>query len=285
MIDRTPPRTAIAICLLAALLTVGITGRTPAQSSGSSTGSSDLDSPGIPTEVVVRAVAHDAKVIGSNVGGARIRIEAVRSGRVLAEGVQEGDTGDTERIIQKPHPRGGTVYGTEGAAAFRTTLNLDRPTLVDVTAFGPLGSDPPHYRASRRMLLVPGQDVVGEGIVLTLQGFTVEILSPERGLLAATDPEGEVGVVSVRARVTMLCGCGTEPDGMWDANRYQIEGRLLQNGEPVARSALEFAGTMSTYESSLRAPAPGTYTLQILAMDAEQGNFGIAERTVTIRSD
>lgn len=285
MIDRTSPVAAIAVCLLAGLLTLSLAESAPAQTGASSADASDVDSPGIPTDVVVRAVAHDAKVIGSNVGGARIRIEAVRSGRVLAEGLQEGGTGDTGRIMQEPHPRGGTIYGTEGAAAFRATLNLERPTLVDVTAIGPLGSDPAHYRASRRMLLVPGQDVVGEGIVLTLQGFTVEILSPERGLLAAAEPDAETGVVPVRARITMLCGCGTEPDGMWNANRYQIEGRLLENGEAVARSALEFAGTMSTYESSLRAPEPGTYTLQVLAMDAERGNFGIAERTVTIPSD
>ena len=285
MIERHHVLAPIAVCLLSGLLTVGLTGSAQAQRSASGAGPSEVDSPGIPTEVIVRAVAHDAKVIGSNVGGVRIRIEDVRSGQVLAEGVQEGGTGDTERIIQKPHVRGGTVYGTEGAAAFRATLNLDRPTLVDVTAIGPLGSEPPHYRASRRMLLVPGQDVVGEGIVLTLQGFTVEILSPERGLLATAEPDAETGVVPVRARITMLCGCGTEPDGMWNADRYQIEGRLLDDGEPVARSALEFAGTTSTYETSLRAPEPGTYTLQILAMDAERGNFGIAERTVTIPSD
>lgn len=234
-------------------------------------------SSGIPTQVTVRAVASDAKVIGTNVGGARVRIEEVPSGRVLAEGLQRGGTGDTELIVQAPRERGSTVYGTEGAAAFRTTLNLEAPTLVDVTAIGPLGSEPPHYRASRRMLLIPGHDVTGEGIVLELSGFTVELLTPSEPV---ANPTGTS--LAVRARVTMLCGCGTEPGGMWNADRYTIEARLLRDGRPVVRTGLSFAGTMSTYEGTLDPPEPGSYTLQVLAIDAERANFGRAEIPVVV---
>ena len=43
-----------------------------------------------PTRVMIRVVAHDAKIIGSGVGGARVTVTEVETGRVLASGVQEG---------------------------------------------------------------------------------------------------------------------------------------------------------------------------------------------------
>jgi hypothetical protein len=55
----------------------------------------------LPTTVVVRAIAQDAKIIGSGVGGARITIRDARSGEVLASGVQEGGTGSSTR--RGPH--------------------------------------------------------------------------------------------------------------------------------------------------------------------------------------
>ena len=42
----------------------------------------------VPTRVMVRAVARDAKIIGSGVGGALIRIVNAATGEVLAEGKQ-----------------------------------------------------------------------------------------------------------------------------------------------------------------------------------------------------
>lgn len=267
-----------AILVLVVLLAAGPAGPGCAAAQTES-GETSVDAPTgstVPTKVTVRAVANDAKVIGSNVGGARIRIEAVRSGRILAEGRQEGDTGDTRRIMETPRERGATVYGTGGAAAFRTALDLTRPVLVDVSATGPLDSNPPLYRASRRMLLVPGRDVTGEGIVLQLNGFTVELIAPEDELVRAGDP------VEVRSRVTMLCGCGTEPGGMWDSDRYTIEARLLEDGRTVSRTDLSFAGTMSTYRGRIEPPEPGRYTLQVLATDAERSNFGRAETSLVV---
>src|SRR3989304_3628672 len=75
-----------------------------------------------PTKGVVGATPRDAKVISSHVGGARITIRDVATGAVLAEGIQQGGSGDTRPIMQKPHARGATVYDTPNAASYVATL-------------------------------------------------------------------------------------------------------------------------------------------------------------------
>ena len=61
----------------------------------------------IPTKVLIRAVSRDAKVIGANVGGARITIREAETGKLLAEGIQRGSTGNTQLIMRRPRRRGG----------------------------------------------------------------------------------------------------------------------------------------------------------------------------------
>ena len=122
---------------------------------------------------------------------------------------------------------------------------------------------------------MPGRHVRGEGIILELNGFTVELQRLAPGSLASR-------TVEVEARVTMLCGCPTEPGGLWDADRIEIVGRLLHAGQVVTEAPLAFSGTTSVYTGHLEAPSSGTYTLQVLAMEPGQGNFGLAEQAIAI---
>lgn len=233
-----------------------------------------------PTTVVVRAVAHDAKVIGSNVGGARITIRDAESGEVLARGLQEGGTGSTERIVRRPHRRGAEVYAAGDAAAYEATLSLRRPTRVEVVAEGPLGTSHATQRASRTMLLVPGGDVTGEGVILELHGFTVELGRPD----ADRSPAARE-VIPIRATVTMLCGCPLEPGGLWDADRVEVTARLTREGRLVREATLDYAGRTSTFEGRIRAPEPGTYRLTVVAADAERANFGRVRREIRVRGE
>ncbi|HWY76816.1 MAG TPA: hypothetical protein VN281_14430, partial [Verrucomicrobiae bacterium] len=68
------------------------------------------------TKVMVRAIARDAKVIGTHVGGARITVKDVATGEILAQGIQQGGTGDTDVIMKKPHTRGMTVFSAGDAS-------------------------------------------------------------------------------------------------------------------------------------------------------------------------
>ncbi len=220
------------------------------------------------TRLLVRAVAQDAKVIGSNVGGARITVRELETGEVLAEGVQRGGTGSTEAIMHDRRFRGRTAYGADPeAAAFVAELSLDRPTRVEVTAEGPLGTAHAAQRASKTLLLIPGVHVEGEGLILVLNGFTVEILYASRH---------RDGTLGVRARVEMLCGCPTEPGGLWDAEEYRILARLVRDGQVLWERPMRFSGT-SEYEARLPMPG-GDATLQVLAADPARANFGMAEQ-------
>ena len=59
--------------------------------------------------------------------------------------------------------------------------------------------------------------------------------------------------------------------------------QLLRNNAVVHEVELPFAGTVSTYTGRLKAPTPGTYTVQVLAMDPGHQNFGWIHREVHVR--
>ena len=152
----------------------------------------------VPTRLRVRVISRDAKVVGTGVGGASVTVRSVETGEILAKGIQLGKTGDTDRIMVQPRERFATVYDTEGTAFFETTLMLDRATPVQVIAEGPLGYPQALQTSSKTILLVPGKDVLGEGLLLELHGFIVQILAPEDGREL---PAGSS--TTVRAKMTM----------------------------------------------------------------------------------
>lgn len=229
----------------------------------------------MPTQVTVRAVSNDAKLIQDPVGGAHITIEDAETGEVLAEGRQTGDSGSTDRIMHQPRERGTTIYDVPGAAKYEATLDLTEPTRVRVTAEGPLDYPQAVQTASKTLTLIPGEDVTGDGLTLTLHGFIVEVLAPTEGEVRPGDD------VAVRARVRMMCGCPTEPGGLWNADRYTIAAQLLRNGRVVAEAPLSFAGTTSEYEGTVSVPNEGATRIRVTARDADRVNFGSATAPLT----
>jgi hypothetical protein len=132
----------------------------------------------IPTKVIVRVVSKDAKIIGSGVGGAFIRIKNLETGEILAQGKQEGGTGDTDRIMVQPRRRGETLYGTPDAAFFQADFLLDKPTHVEVYTEAPLAYPQSIQKGSKTLTLIPGKNILGEGVIIELSGLIVNILSP-----------------------------------------------------------------------------------------------------------
>ncbi len=231
----------------------------------------------VPTRITVRAVSHDAKVIGSNVGGARITIRDAGTGELLAEGVQEGTTGSTELLVVEPKRRGRAIYGANGAAGFTAEVALAEPTRVEIAAEGPLGTPHAMQRSAKTLLLVPGVDLVGDGIILELNGFTVRIEEP------GVDVEPGAAI-PVRAHVEMLCGCPIEPGGLWDADRIRVLARLVRDGRVVAERELDYAGSPSTFAGEIiPPPSAGPAELRVLALDPARGNTGIARSRVLVR--
>ncbi len=224
------------------------------------------------TRVNVRVVSHDAKIIGDGVGGARVVVRYPSTGRVLAEGIQEGGTGDTQSIVREPHARGQAVYEAPGAAVFTAEFELDAPKVLEFIGEGPLGYEHAMQRAVKRMLVVPGEDILGDGVLLELHGFIVELIEPK------TPAAG--GTVTVTARVRMLCGCPHTPGGLWDAARISVRARLYEGARVIREAILEYAGepNMFTGAISLQDAGPNA-RLVVLANDPDRANFGMSRGT------
>ncbi|OGQ13019.1 MAG: hypothetical protein A2026_04020, partial [Deltaproteobacteria bacterium RBG_19FT_COMBO_46_12] len=151
------------------------------------------------TKVIVRVVSKDSKVIGSGVGGALVRIKNLETGEILAQGKQEGGTGDTDRIMVQPRKRGAVIFGTPDAAFFQAEIPLDKPTQIEIYTEAPLGYPHANQKGSKTLTLIPGKHILGEGVIIELNGLIVNILSPSP---KESLKKGE-GVL-VRAEVRML---------------------------------------------------------------------------------
>ena len=239
---------------------------------------------GVPTEITVHVLAHDAKLIGDVAGGARVVIREEATGRILAEGIQRGGTGDTDLIVREPRVRGEDRLTTEGAARFAATLDLDHPTWIVVEAEGPLGFPSATTRASRRLLAVPGRHLDGDGVVLTLQGLIVSLLAPtpEDALQAG-------GTLAIEAGVKLLCTCPIEDGGLWDATDYEVVAELWRGDALVASAPLGFSGRTNVFAGSLGIPVPeeeddGVHLLRIVAGHPGTGNWGHDQAVYRIRN-
>lgn len=153
----------------------------------------------ISTKIIIRVVSKDAKIIGSGVGGALVRIKKLETGEVLAEGKQEGGTGDTDRIMVQPRRRGEMLYGTPDGAFFQAEIFLDKPTWVEIYAEAPLAYPQSIQKGSKTLTLIPGKNILGEGVILELNGLIVNILSP-----SPKESLKEGGGILVSAEVRML---------------------------------------------------------------------------------
>ncbi len=241
-------------------------------------GSSGSPTPQSPTStrIVTHVVTHDAKLIGTAVGGVRVTIRDASTGRILAEGRHDGGTGDTRRIMQEPHTRGEAIYTASDGAKYETSITLSEPTMVEVTAEGPLNYPDQMARSSKRLWLFPGRDVTGDGIVLEMHGFIIDILAPDTTASMASSSK-----VTVRARVRMLCSCPTQQGGMWEVG--DVVARLVHDGKVVREGKLSYAGEASTYSGEIEAPDAGSYALEVLAANPQAATFGMVRRWVTVR--
>lgn len=231
-----------------------------------------------PTEIEVRVISRGAKFVGTSMGGVRIELRDAQSGELLAEGVTAGSTGDTGRIMLDAHRRGAT-FSTEGASHYSVTLDLERPRLIEVTAYGPLAQPQAVNRVTASQWVVPGKHLTGgDGWLLELPGFVVDVLAPPAHVKLGGLPR----TVELRANVTMMCGCPIEPGGLWDAERYEVAALISRDGETVGEVPLSYAGTTSQFAAALEVEEAGTYAVTVYAYDPANGNTGLDRTTFIV---
>ncbi len=238
----------------------------------------------LPTTVVVRVVAHRSLVLGHEVGGARVTITDVATGQLLASGLQQGEPGDQRQIMRTPHLMEEPLYSGRPAASFITTLELARPTMVTIAAEGPLAYPSALQRVSKTLLLIPGHDLVNDGVVLHLYGYLVHVEQPKPGesLIARED-------VMLRASVRTLSGSLVRPYSDWDSRKIHIYGEVLIGDRVIERLQMFYAGEKSYFEAPFFVPmskdAPDGITLRVIAADAGTANFGMGTAQYPVLSE
>ena len=229
------------------------------------------------TRLTVRALAGDAKFIGSSMSGMEVLIRDADTGELLDRGVTRGATGDTARILQSPRERYRPL-STQGAAAYLSVLDLDRPRRISVTVRGPLSQPQARAEASSTRWVFPGKHIEeGDGWLIDVPGLAVDVLGP------AAHSYLEKGVVTVSASVVMLCGCNTSPGGTWDADEMEIEAHVLLNGEPLSSPPMRYADRPSHYTADIDASRPGVYEVSVTAYDPRTGNTGLDRTSFVVR--
>ena len=232
------------------------------------------------TGIAVRVRSHGAKFIGSSMGGVRVLIKNADTGELLAKGITKGSTGDTKKLM-KTKTGVNDSLATPDAAVFNGSINIDEPTQVRIEASGPLAQRQSSQQVSHTRWVMPGKHLTGgDGVLLTLPGFVVDILEPPAHVKLTEIPQQIV----IRANVTLMCGCPVEPGGLWDAEQYEIKVILKRDGERIAEHALAYAGQPSQFRHQLQIKEPGVYEAIVYAHDPKLGNTGLDRTTFIIAS-
>jgi hypothetical protein len=88
--------------------------------------------------------------------------------------------------------------------------------------------------------------------------------------------------IDLRANVMMLCGCPSEPGGLWDANAFEVVALIRQRDRRVAEVTLSYAGEIGQFKGVFPIPGPGPYDITVYAFDPGNGNTGLDRATIVV---
>lgn len=220
------------------------------------------------TNIMIRAKANDAKYIGTSVGGVRVVVEDAETGEVLDQGWINGGTGSTKAIIKEPISRGQKMTDDE-TAGYLSTIDITSPRLLKFTIIGPYAYRQSLQEASVTSWVIPGKDILGDGITLDLPGFVVD----------AWTQVLEGGIVNIYTKAMLMCGCPIYPDGPWDPSNYEATAILMQNEVKVGEVELDFTGPVGLFSAKTTIEKSGHYKVIVYVFDKETGNVGV-DRTM-----
>lgn len=233
-----------------------------------------------PTDITVRVLSKDAKFIGTSMGGMQVTLRDAHTGAILATGLTSGGTGDTKRLM---HENGGrrSQLSDPSAAKFEATLDLAEPRLIEAEAYGPLAQLQASHRVVSIQWVIPGRGLAGgDGWVLELPGFVVDVLAPPAHIKLSGKSK-----IDVRANVVMMCGCPIEPKGMWDADKFEVQAIVSRDGKQMTRLAMTYAGETSQFATTVPVDAAGTYDVLVYAYNSANGNTGVDRTTFIVEKN
>lgn len=224
------------------------------------------------TSIMIRVKAKDAKFIGSSMGGSKVIVKEHISGRILAEGYTSGSTGNSDIIMSNPISRD-TQLSDEQTAGFMAKLILDKPVFVTVSAYAPLDYS---VKSETQLWLIPGKDITGDGLILEIPGFKIDVLTPQ-----VHESIGEDSEIEISANIIMMCGCPLTSGGLWDTNQYEVQALIFKDGKSDKAIPMKITGKPSTFlgKGTL---SPGNYEINVYAYDPETGNTGLGKTSFIV---
>jgi len=265
----------------------------------------------VPTRVVVRVLAHGAKAMSPHTG-ALVIIRDAATNKVLDQGDVQGSTGDTTALMDTGYARktgrSGLLVGEEGlidkeggckkyesteeVAKFVGLVKISKPTQVVIQAQGPMVPHQAQGVAITTTWLFPGEDVGGEGIVLTLRGLIVDCLASlkESDLDVSKLKDG----IPVPFYMNMMCGCPIAPKSKglpWEAEDFRITVQAYYNGklyhEEVTTADKLFVD-VSAFKTSVPLPPDlpegelrhERLKIRVMASEPKMANYGTDEFSV-----
>ena len=227
------------------------------------------------TNVMIRAKAKDAKFIGTSIGGAKILVKDALTGAILAEGITEGSTGNTDLIMKQDWRRSAQLTD-ENTAGFKAVLDIQIPKFVTVEAYAPMNKKQAEVMSSTQLWIIPGKDITGDGVVLEIPGFVVDILSPQtHERIAATEN------IQLMANIVMMCGCPVTKDGIWDANQYEVKAIITGSEGFSEEVTMNQEDKASTFKAEVNLKE-GMYEVLIYAYDPVSGNTGVDKTNIIV---
>lgn len=228
------------------------------------------------TRIDVRVLARGAKFLPGH-GSVPITLRDSDTGEILVRGWTVGGTGDTARILNAGAGEPRQTPG-DNAAVFSTSVDLDRPRLIALEVGSPEGASRAGRQISTQWVL-PGRHLTnGDGWVVEMPGLVVDISTPVAH--SFVDRGGEIGLL---AGVTMMCGCGFESGGTWDADGVEVEAWIYRDGQKIAIAPLTYAGQASRFEGVYQLAGAGLYEIEIRAWAPQWNNVGVARTSVFVR--
>lgn len=254
------------------------------------------------TSILVRVQAKGGKFLANDAGGSEVTIRDAQTGELLAGGLALGtdsgnlanqySAGASLNTIVTPPASPNEAYGVWWLSADANTsglnaeLAISRPTLLEITAYGPMGGLQSAHRVTTTQWIVPGQSLdEPPGFVVEIPGLMVQVMEPATHLaiLSSTLPY----TVPLQANVTMMCGCQIAEGQPWIPSDFQVTAAIGPVGQPALEIVtLSFPGSApSLFFGSYTVPAGATgfYQAVITAVQLSTGNTGTGTATFFIK--
>jgi hypothetical protein len=173
------------------------------------------------------------------------------------------------------------TIAVDDTAKFEAVLDIEEPTFVKIEVIAPFNKKQARVAASTEVWLIPGKDISGDGIIVEIPGFVVDILNPRTHQYISLS-ELENNFLDIKANVVMMCGCPISKGGTWDADKMEVKAIISKDGKKIDEIVLNSSST-SLFEAQYKIAGPGDYQLIVYAFSPLSGNTGVDKINYIIR--